>query len=932
MKVSSWRLLLLVFLVCVFLHGAPSSAARPAVVHIGALFTFNSTIGKVAKIAIQEAVNDVNSDTSILQETKLKMTMRDSVCNGFLGFIQAMQIMETEVVAIIGPQSSVVAHMVGIIASELQIPLLSFAATDPTLTPLEFPYFVRTTNSDVYQMSAISNIVEYHGWRQVIAIYNDDDHGRNGVAALDDALADKRCKISYKAAIPSDGVTQSIVMDVLVKVGMLESRVIVLHLTPTTGRLIFDVAKYMQMIGNGYVWITTDWLSSDLDSYSPLPSDYMSSIQGVLALRSHTIDSDKKRNFTSSWKKLSRGTLGLNAYGLYAYDSVWILAHAINAFLNKGGNVSFSSDPKLRSLDQTRLHLEELRVFDGGQALMSNILKSNFIGVSGPVSFDSDRSLVDPAYDIINVIGTGFRTVGYWSNHSGLSVRPPENLYSRPANRSSANQKLYPIFWPGGTTTVPRGWVFPNSGKQLQIGVPDRASFKDFVSRVPGSNETFHGFCIDVFEAAVKQLPYPVPYEFVAFGDGHKNPNYTDLVNMIAAGNFDAAIGDIAIVTSRTKIVDFTQPFTSSGLVVVAPFKKSTSGAWAFLRPFSPLMWAVIVISFISIGVVVWILEHRINDEFRGSPRRQFITILWFSFSTLTFSHKENTVSCLARMVIIIWLFVVLILTSSYTASLTSILTVQQLSSPIKGIDSLKAGNQRIGFQVGSYAHNYLTEELGILPSRLVQLDSPEAYANALRSGRIDALVDELPYVQLFLSTHCDFRIVGPEFTRSGWGFAFPRDSPLAPDLSTAILKLSENGDLQRIHDKWLTTSGCNKDTTEIESSQLHLRSFLGLFVLCGFACVVALAIYFTRICRQLRHVSRTEVVSDIAGSKANLKRLRTLISLIDEKEDPSKKKRKQRRDIEGSPLGEDPNEEFRNTPKSRETPTSRDGDIEFSI
>lgn len=92
---------------------------------------------------------------------------------------------------------------------------------------------------------------------------------------------------------------------------------------------------------------------------------------------------------------------------------------------------------------------------------------------------------------------------------------------------------------------------------------------------------------------------------------------------------FDAVVGDVAITTSRTKIVDFTQPFVSSGLVVVAPFKKLNSGAWAFLRPFSALMWAVIVLSFITVGVVVWILEHRVNDEFRGSPTRQCITILW---------------------------------------------------------------------------------------------------------------------------------------------------------------------------------------------------------------------------------------------------------------------------------------------------------------
>ena len=92
---------------------------------------------------------------------------------------------------------------------------------------------------------------------------------------------------------------------------------------------------------------------------------------------------------------------------------------------------------------------------------------------------------------------------------------------------------------------------------------------------------------------------------------------------------FDGVVGDIAIVTSRTKIVDFTQPFAASGLVVVAPFRKLNTGAWAFLRPFSLLMWGVTAAFFIVVGIVVWILEHRMNDEFRGSPKQQLITILW---------------------------------------------------------------------------------------------------------------------------------------------------------------------------------------------------------------------------------------------------------------------------------------------------------------
>lgn len=77
-------------------------------------------------------------------------------------------------------------------------------------------------------------------------------------------------------------------------------------------------------------------------------------------------------------------------------------------------------------------------------------------------------------------------------------------------------------------------------------------------------------------------------------------------------------------------MADFTQPYMESGLVVVAPVKKSNSSTWAFLRPFTGKMWCVTGISFLVVGAVIWILEHRINDDFRGPPRKQFVTMLWY--------------------------------------------------------------------------------------------------------------------------------------------------------------------------------------------------------------------------------------------------------------------------------------------------------------
>ena len=119
--------------------------------------------------------------------------------------------------AIIGPLNSVTAHVISQITDELQVPLLSYSATDPTLSSLQFPFFVRTSQSDLFQMVAIAEIVDHYGWKEVTAVYVDDDYGRNGIVALGDALVEKRCKISYKVPMPPKA-TRDDITDILVKV------------------------------------------------------------------------------------------------------------------------------------------------------------------------------------------------------------------------------------------------------------------------------------------------------------------------------------------------------------------------------------------------------------------------------------------------------------------------------------------------------------------------------------------------------------------------------------------------------------------------------------------------------------------------------------------------------------------------------------------
>ena len=78
-----------------------------------------------------------------------------------------------EVQAIIGPQSSTQARFVIELGRKAQVPIISFSATSPSLSPSQNPFFIRTTHDDSAQVKAIVDIVKAFGWWEIVLIYED---------------------------------------------------------------------------------------------------------------------------------------------------------------------------------------------------------------------------------------------------------------------------------------------------------------------------------------------------------------------------------------------------------------------------------------------------------------------------------------------------------------------------------------------------------------------------------------------------------------------------------------------------------------------------------------------------------------------------------------------------------------------------------------
>ncbi|KAM5585569.1 glutamate receptor 2.8 [Rosa sericea] len=855
-------------------------------VNVGVVVDLDEPSGKMYLSCIEMALSDFYASHA-QYETRVVLNTSNSHEDVVGAAGAALDLIKNvEVKAILGPMTSMQATFVVNLGEKAHVPIISFSATSPSLTSLQSSYFFQFAQNDSTQVKAISGIVQNFGWSRVVPIYVDNMYGEGIMPFLIDALLEVDAHVPYRSVISQSATDDQIEIE-LYKLMTMQTRVFIVHMMPKLASQLFAKAKEIGMMDKGFVWITTNGIGDRLKAMESV----LNSMQGVVSVETDVSDTLKLREFKTRWKRQFQKEnpeiidVELDAFGYRAYDAAFAIAMAVE----KVGNASFGSQ-KGNASSFNSTDLGSLKVSQYGSNISNALSLTSFRGLAGNFSL-VDRQLQLSTFKIVNVNGNGGRgrAVGYWTPENGRLVKQLNSTNS--CNLSAFNcDALGPIIWPGESLSVPKGWEIPENGTKLRFGVPVRDGFSEFVKVTPNlrTNTTdVTGFSIDVFKAAVDLLPYALPYELIpyAYPNGSSAGTYNDLIYQVYLGKFDAVVGDATIRANRTLYVDFAMPYTESGVVMVVPIIDSrTKNAWVFLQPLTWDLWMTILCFFIFIGFVIWVLEHRINEDFRGPPSYQVGTSFWFSFSTMVFSQRERVVSNLGRFVMIIWVFVVLIVTQSYTANLASLLTVQQLRPAVNDLNDLLRNGEKVGYMKDAFVYDLLIQR-GFDDSKLKACGSMEEIDDALSKGSanggIAAIVHETPYMKLLVAKYCSkYTMIGPIFKTDGFGFAFPKNSPLVSDITQAILNLTDDGLMGMIEDKWIKKdSNCKDSDGNFSSSALGLDSFWGLFLIAGIASIFALIISVTSFLYEHKHVL---MPPDSGTSK--LKRIRTMFEIFNEK------------------------------------------------
>ncbi|XP_059912970.1 glutamate receptor 1-like isoform X2 [Gadus macrocephalus] len=247
---------------------------------------------------------------------------------------------------------------------------------------------------------------------------------------------------------------------------------------------------------------------------------------------------------------------------------------------------------------------------------------------------------------------------------------------------------------------------------------------------------------------------------------------------------------------------------------------------------------------------------------------------LWFSLGAFMQQGCDISPRSLSgRIVGGVWWFFTLIIISSYTANLAAFLTVERMVSPIESAEDL-AKQTEIAYgtlEGGSTKEFFRRSKIAVFEKMWSFMKSadPSVFVKSTNEGMTRVRKSKGKYAYLLESSMneyieqrkpCDTMKVGGNLDSKGYGVATPKGSPLRNPVNLAVLKLNEQGLLDKLKNRWWydkgecgTGGGDSKDKT----SALSLSNVAGVFYILIGGLGLAMLVALVEFCYKSRIESR---------------------------------------------------------------------------
>ncbi|XP_006906501.1 glutamate receptor 1 isoform X3 [Enhydra lutris kenyoni] len=480
-----------------------------------------------------------------------------------------------------------------------------------------------------------------------------------------------------------------------------------------------------------------------------------------------------------------------------------------------------------------------------------------FEGLTGNVQFNEKGRRTNYTLHVIEMKHDGIRKIGYWNEDDKFV--PAATDAQAGGDNSSVQNRTYIV-----TTILEDPYVM----------------LKKNANQFEG-NDRYEGYCVELAAEIAKHVGYSYRLEIVSDGKyGARDPDtkaWNGMVGELVYGRADVAVAPLTITLVREEVIDFSKPFMSLGIsIMIKKPQKSKPGVFSFLDPLAYEIWMCIVFAYIGVSVVLFLVSRfspyewhseefeEGRDQTTSDQSNEFgiFNSLWFSLGAFMQQGCDISPRSLSgRIVGGVWWFFTLIIISSYTANLAAFLTVERMVSPIESAEDL-AKQTEIAYgtlEAGSTKEFFRRSKIAVFEKMWTYMKSaePSVFVRTTEEGMIRVRKSKGKYAYLLESTMneyieqrkpCDTMKVGGNLDSKGYGIATPKGSALRNPVNLAVLKLNEQGLLDKLKNKWWYDKGeCGSGggDSKDKTSALSLSNVAGVFYILigglGLAMLVAL-------------------------------------------------------------------------------------------
>ncbi|RVE73298.1 hypothetical protein OJAV_G00046520 [Oryzias javanicus] len=275
-------------------------------------------VGLGRALVMKYAVEEINANSKLLPGIKLGYeiynTCRHSavVVRPALSFLTEKSIgtlsvecnytdYETDMVAVIGPQTSEMVTVIGKLLGFFLMPQISFGATsDKFSDSLTYPSFFRTVPSDIRQVDAMAQLIKNFRWNWVAVVGSEEEYGQQGVQQFSKKAENMSVCVAYQGLIPIYDDPKPAIQTIISNIQTTEVKVVVVFALVAPAKSFFEEVIKNNLTG---VWIASSSWAIDDRIYS-LPG--IETIGTVIGFIDETETLDQLKPFTVAlFQKLS---------------------------------------------------------------------------------------------------------------------------------------------------------------------------------------------------------------------------------------------------------------------------------------------------------------------------------------------------------------------------------------------------------------------------------------------------------------------------------------------------------------------------------------------------------------------------------------------------------------------------------------------------